>query len=682
DISTDAIQSKVYNSAANLWDVAWTNIDLNAVGNTTYDAAFGATLNKQTGDIYLAYATDISTLGTNDDIRTAIYSGSTWGLKANVLTDDIKGITGVKIALDENSQDIYVVYSARTTPGTATTGNIYFKKSDSAMSSWGAEQGPMNTTAGDIHGARVNSMSNERIYVTWDLPSTDDLLGEIIADLVIPVLTVSPAGTQIATMAIPSINNFIGGAFIINRTSGTANVTVSQIVFSEIGTVNANSNLSNLDVYFEVAATCSFDGDEMLFGTAPSFSAGEKAAVNGTMAVGGSQVCVYSVVDVGAGVSNNQTLELEISNPSLEISVFVGTVSPATVVAIAGSTTLISNQPPITPTNVSPANGATINNTLTPTLSASAFSDADFDLFSASQWQVTTIPGNYTSPVWDSGPTGPATTMVTIGATLSNNTTYYWHVRYQDSVGLFSNYSSETSFIIANLAPSIPSNIAPSASSTVTTFTPLLESSTYSDSENNVHAGTQWQIAPMADFVSPVFDFIASTGETSRAVPPNTLSNFVDYYLRVRYRDNFVSDHWSSYSTPTGFTVAISAIAVEIQTIAGKTEFFAGDTVPIDSQVLNFSTGSPINDATTTISIYNPSGVKIIDQQVMNYISSSNGVYRFSFTAPSTNGVYLYEIKAEKGGQSGFGAANFQVGAVAAIAVNISTIQTAQQQTA
>lgn len=349
----------------------------------------------------------------------------------------------------------------------------------------------------------------------------------------------------------------------------------------------------------------------------------------------------------------------------------------------------VANIAPATPVNTAPANGAIINNTLTPALSASAFSDPDFDLFAASQWQVTTIPGNYTSPVWDSGPTGPAITTVTVGTALSNDTTYYWHVRYQDSAGLFSAYSSETSFTIANIAPNTPLNIAPSASSTVTTLTPLLEGSTYSDPEINAHSGTQWQIAQAADFISPVFNFTSLTGEISRAVPPNILSNFTNYYWRVRYQDNFVSDHWSNYSSPTGFTIAISSIAVKIQPIAGKTDFFAGDTVPMDVQVINFSTGSPINDAITIISIYNPSGTKIVNQQVMNYISGSNGIYRFSFTIPSTDGVYLYEVKAEKGGQSGFGAANFQVGTMAIMASEVSIIKsdvviikTAQQQAA
>lgn len=183
DMSADDVQSKVYNDSANSWDASWTTIDANAIEDGTYDAHFGATLKKSTGDIYLAYATDVATFGTDDDIRTAVYSSGTWTAKTDVLTNDSKGITSVKIAFDESTGDIYAIYTARSTPGTATSGNIYWKKSTDSMASWGAEQGPVNVTAGDLYGVRVNIMSDERLYVTWDLASTDDLMGDTVVDI-------------------------------------------------------------------------------------------------------------------------------------------------------------------------------------------------------------------------------------------------------------------------------------------------------------------------------------------------------------------------------------------------------------------------------------------------------------------------------------------------------------------
>lgn len=104
--------------------------------------------------------------------------------------------------------------------------------------------------------------------------------------------------------------------------------------------MNANLNLSNVSIRYETAITCTYDGIETLFGTALSFATTEKATITGTMPVGTSQVCVYVVLDVGSGATAGQTIEIEISNPSIEVTVSAGTVSPSTAVAIAGTTTL------------------------------------------------------------------------------------------------------------------------------------------------------------------------------------------------------------------------------------------------------------------------------------------------------------------------------------------------------
>ncbi len=160
----------------------------------------------------------------------------------------------------------------------------------------------------------------------------------------LPTLTIQSTGSQVSRMDIPSTNSYVGGAFTMATDFST--VTVSQIVISETGTVNANSNLSNVDIYYETAATCNYDGTETLFGTAASFNASEKATVSGTMTVGTSQVCLYVVLDVGSGASDGETLDIEISSSS-DVTISSGTVSGTFPVAISGSTTLqVGNQSP------------------------------------------------------------------------------------------------------------------------------------------------------------------------------------------------------------------------------------------------------------------------------------------------------------------------------------------------
>lgn len=156
-------------------------------------------------------------------------------------------------------------------------------------------------------------------------------------------LTVSSTGTQTSAMSIPSSDNYVGGAFTFVSNSSQ---TVSEIIVSDTGTVNANSNISNLKIRYETAGTCTYNGDETLFNsTGVSFDASEQATATGTMAISTSQVCVYVILDVGSGASQDQTLLIQITDPSTEVTVNTGVASPVTPVAISGTTTLEAPDP-------------------------------------------------------------------------------------------------------------------------------------------------------------------------------------------------------------------------------------------------------------------------------------------------------------------------------------------------
>jgi len=111
------------------------------------------------------------------------------------------------------------------------------------------------------------------------------------------------------------------------------------------------------------------------------------------------------------------------------------------------SFTTMANLPPNQPNNDVPVNDAEAVD-LPVTLSAFAFSDPNAgDEHAASRWQIRTASGNYTSPVYDSdNVTASLTSFAVPEASLAGSTMYYWHVRYQDSYGNWSAYSTETSF--------------------------------------------------------------------------------------------------------------------------------------------------------------------------------------------------------------------------------------------
>lgn len=185
DRNANAIVSRVYTDATDTWETAVT-IDSTNAENTTYGSAFGATLDKATNNIYLTFSDDSSTLGTDDDIRMYTYSGGSWTQNTDILTNESRGVTDAKIAWDETNSDLYAVYTVRTTSGTPATGTVYYKVSTNNGSSWGSEQGPITAFSSDLYGLKVNIMSDERIYATYDDDTGDTLIGVTVADLVAP----------------------------------------------------------------------------------------------------------------------------------------------------------------------------------------------------------------------------------------------------------------------------------------------------------------------------------------------------------------------------------------------------------------------------------------------------------------------------------------------------------------
>ncbi|NLF39375.1 DNRLRE domain-containing protein, partial [bacterium] len=113
--------------------------------------------------------------------------------------------------------------------------------------------------------------------------------------------------------------------------------------------------------------------------------------------------------------------------------------------------TLSTNQPPNTPTNITPVDAAM---TLAPSsvqLTSSPFSDPNGHGHATSQWQVATLPAFEMKDIaWDSGSSAAMLTNATVpAANLLYGMRYYWRVRYlDDSVDTpkFSEWSAPSYF--------------------------------------------------------------------------------------------------------------------------------------------------------------------------------------------------------------------------------------------
>ena len=193
DISDDDIESNIYSATSTSWWGWNTGISQNEPDEPTYGSAMmGATINRTTGEIYFAYIADNGVEYTvqDHDIDIWEFNNSTfvWSQKtASALVNMSGGLTGVKISVDENTGDLYLAYLRRTTIGTITTTNVYWRKSTDNGETWGAEQGPLNSAADDIRGLSVNIMSDERIGAMWKYAGTivdeDGLYHETIVNL-------------------------------------------------------------------------------------------------------------------------------------------------------------------------------------------------------------------------------------------------------------------------------------------------------------------------------------------------------------------------------------------------------------------------------------------------------------------------------------------------------------------
>jgi hypothetical protein len=351
DAAAEDIRYKVWNNTA--WTASWTLIDGTATDNTTYDVGLAAVVSSSTpGRIFLAYTADNATLGTDDDVRTAYYNGSTWASTTAVVSNlASRAITGVAIALDASNDDVYVGYSARTTAATAATGNIYWKKSADLMQTWGTEQGPVNSSADDFYGIDLNARSDQRIYATWFDNTDDDIIGDTIAD-VFPGVHASTTGSQIAAIQGGATSTYLGGAFVLyeNRASSDVN----GITITETGTSNASTELTNIKLLYEMdsaapydCASVSYSGSESQFGSTDTngFSGanGVSSFTGSTVTVGTtSAMCVYVVLDVLDTAEDATTINVTIANPETDISLSAGVAGPTTAQDIA-STTLIVN---------------------------------------------------------------------------------------------------------------------------------------------------------------------------------------------------------------------------------------------------------------------------------------------------------------------------------------------------
>lgn len=184
--------------------------------------------------------------------------------------------------------------------------------------------------------------------------------GQITINSPPSVLTVGISGSQTADINSGINNVYLGGAF--GFTDGTASITAIKI--SNNGTAG---NLSDVRLYYDTVGD-GYGGGESCFnsgGCADGAGGTLGSSIAGSLSIiAGNTYYVYVVADIAATIAGGLTVDLQITNPSTDITTTA--INTDTVAKnITGSTTIRPNITSITYPITSPLNGSRIGQSIT-----------------------------------------------------------------------------------------------------------------------------------------------------------------------------------------------------------------------------------------------------------------------------------------------------------------------------
>jgi hypothetical protein len=204
-----------------------------------------------------------------------------------------------------------------------------------------------------------------------------------------------------------------------------------------------------------------------------------------------------------------------------------------------------------TPTITSPADGAT-DQTLTPTISADAFSCVNgSDTHESSDWQIATDSG-FTSIAWESlNDTSNLESITVPEGNLASGTEYYARVRYTGATNGDSSYSSATTFTTDEVAQ--PSITSPTDGATGVSLTADLVGDAFSVGSSDTHDKSDWEVAT-DDTLSTIAFSSYDDASNLENITMSGLDTDTLYYARTRYHGSEFG--WSDWSATISFTTA------------------------------------------------------------------------------------------------------------------------------
>ena len=289
------------------------------------------------------------------------------------------------------------------------------------------------------------------------------------------VTTVASRGNQNDVLKINTTGNNVGGMFRLTPNTGSTSVT--NITITENGTTNAQTDLSDITLRYEFdaiapydCASATFDGTETQYGaTSSAFSAANgTASFSGSVSVATTSVmCIHTILNIDSTATPGDTLELEISTPTTEVTMDQGSTTPGTAVAISNTSVLqIGYVTGKTLLSATPAFPFLFATSTQPTLGGFAAPDQDNDLLgyeitidddpTFASPATTSISQNYVGGGggWASSTfaSGATTTYQVPAGLLTTGETYWWRVRARDPFNRneWGDYSVSRSFTVGS----------------------------------------------------------------------------------------------------------------------------------------------------------------------------------------------------------------------------------------
>jgi hypothetical protein len=170
DISTNQLESNIFDGTWQTFvdvDVGTTHTE-----NRSYDSQWNASLNKSTGDIYLAELNFVGNAGNDLKFYKMIASSGLWETRPDIVTNN-DNMAGVAVGVNQDSGGIYVTYIGGGAIGSLT--NVNFVQSTDDGQTWsGATQ--LNMLTDDYKLVRTNLMSDSRLVSVWYNDDLNDIV--------------------------------------------------------------------------------------------------------------------------------------------------------------------------------------------------------------------------------------------------------------------------------------------------------------------------------------------------------------------------------------------------------------------------------------------------------------------------------------------------------------------------